>query len=386
MRTYEKTHPWLTFQIDLRLIDFATWICLGEAQSKCEHISGVPLRPSVAKQLHMVYLAKGVLATTAIEGNTLTEAQVIEHLEGRLRLPPSKEYLAKEIDNIIIACEKITTDILIHNKAEISVDIIRNYNKLILDGLSLGESVAPGQIRDYSVGVGGYRAAPAEDCEYLLKKLCSWLNEFQIPQKNRIAFGILKAVIAHIYFVWIHPFGDGNGRTARLIEFQILLEAGVPTPAAHLLSNFYNQTRTEYYRQLDKTTKTKGNISDFIIYASSGFVDQLREQLDIIRRQQWDIVWRNYVHEMFKDQTSEAAVRQRRLALDLSFSTDESIRISKIPEISIRMAGAYAKKTKKTMVRDVNKLINMGLLERTKEGVRAKREVILAFLPARKFD
>ena len=386
MRTYEKTHPWLTFQIDLRLIDFATWICLGEAQSKCEHISGVPLRPSVAKQLHMVYLAKGVLATTAIEGNTLTEAEVIEHLEGRLRLPPSKEYLAKEIDNIIIACEKITTDILIHNKAEISVDIIRNYNKLILDGLSLGESVAPGQIRDYSVGVGGYRAAPAEDCEYLLKKLCSWLNEFQIPQKNRIAFGILKAVIAHIYFVWIHPFGDGNGRTARLIEFQILLEAGVPTPAAHLLSNFYNQTRTEYYRQLDKTTKTKGNISDFIIYASSGFVDQLREQLDIIRRQQWDIVWRNYVHEMFKDQTSEAAVRQRRLALDLSFSTDESIRISKIPEISIRMAGAYAKKTKKTMVRDVNKLINMGLLERTKEGVRAKREVILAFLPARKFD
>ena len=88
-------------------------------------------------------------------------------------------------------------------------------------------------------------------------------------------------------------------------------------------------------------------------------MDQLREQLDIIRRQQWDIVWRNYVHEMFKEQTSEAAVRQRRLALDLSFSTDESIRISKIPEIIIRIAGAYAKKT---MVRDVNKLIKMGLL------------------------
>ncbi len=38
------------------------------------------------------------------------------------------------------------------------------------------------------------------------------------------------------------------------------------------------------------------------------------------------------------------------------------------------------------MVRDVNKLINMGLLERTKEDISAKREVILAFLPARKFD
>ena len=386
MRTYKKTHPWLTFQIDLRLIDYATWISLGEAQSKCEHISGVPLRPSVAQQLHMVYLAKGILATTAIEGNTLTESEVIKHLEGKLKLPPSKEYLAKEIDNIVAACDKIATDILIRDKAEISDDKIKNYNKLVLQELTLDESIVPGQIRNNSVGVGGYRAAPAEDCEYLLQELCSWLNEFHVPSENRITFGILKAVIAHIYFVWIHPFGDGNGRTARLIEFQILLEAGIPTPAAHLLSNFYNQTRTEYYRQLDKTSKTKGNISDFVKYASNGFVDQLKEQLKIIRLQQWDIVWRNYVHEMFKDQTSEAAVRQRRLALDLSFSTDESIRLSKIPEISTRMAAAYARKTRKTMVRDVNKLINMGLMERTKEGVRARREVILSFLPARKFD
>lgn len=37
------------------------------------------------------------------------------------------------------------------------------------------------------------------------------------------------------------------------------------------------------------------------------------------------------------------------------------------------------------MARDVNKLINMGLMERTKDGVRAKREIILAFLSARKF-
>ena len=246
MRTYEKTHPWLTFQIDLRLIDYATWISLGEAQSKCEHISGVPLRPSVAQQLHTVYLAKGVLATTAIEGNTLSESEVIKHIEGKLRLPPSKEYLAKEIDNIIAACDKIANEILFLDKDEISVDNIKNYNKLVLQGLSPGESVVPGQVRNYSIGVGGYRAAPAEDCEYLLQELCSWLNKFHIPEDNRITFGIIKAIIAHVYFVWIHPFGDGNGRTARLIEFQILLEAGIPTPAAHLLSNFYNQTRTEY--------------------------------------------------------------------------------------------------------------------------------------------
>ena len=51
--------------------------------------------------------AKGALATTAIEGNTLTEDEVVKHLEGRLRLPQSRQYLVKEIDNIVGACNSI---------------------------------------------------------------------------------------------------------------------------------------------------------------------------------------------------------------------------------------------------------------------------------------
>ena len=76
-----------------------------------------------------------------------------------------------------------------------------------------------------------------------------------------------------------------------------------------------------------------------------------------------------------------AAIRQRHLALDLSFQTDEPIRMSKIPEVSTRMATAYAKKTRKTLERDVNKLIDMGLMERTKDGIRAKHESIKDLTP-----
>jgi hypothetical protein len=84
---------------------------LGEARSKCEHIANVPLRPATAEQLHLLYLAKGALATTAIEGNTLSEDEVVRHLQGKLQLPPSKEYLAKEIDNIVAACNRIGSDV-----------------------------------------------------------------------------------------------------------------------------------------------------------------------------------------------------------------------------------------------------------------------------------
>jgi Fic/DOC family len=41
---------------------------------------------------------------------------------------------------------------------------------------------------------------------------------------------LVKAILAHLYIAWIHPFGDGNGRAARLMELRILLEAGVPMP------------------------------------------------------------------------------------------------------------------------------------------------------------
>ena len=102
MKTFEKTHPWLSFQLDLGRLNHKIWMALGEADSKCEHISGVPLQPATAENLHMLYLAKGVRATTAIEGNTLSEEEVIERIEGKLALPPSREYLGKEVDNIVV--------------------------------------------------------------------------------------------------------------------------------------------------------------------------------------------------------------------------------------------------------------------------------------------
>src|SRR5258708_25331431 len=95
----------------------------------------------------------------------------------------------------------------------------------------------------------------------------------------KIIYGIIRAVIAHLYLAWIHPFGDGNGRTARLIEYRILLACGVPSPAVHLLSNHYNLTRTEYYRQLDRASGSKGEYIPFVEYAVQGFVDGLRQQL-----------------------------------------------------------------------------------------------------------
>lgn len=380
MRTYEKTHPWISFSVDLRKATHKHWLLLGEASSKCMHVSGVPLLPAVAKELYKLYLVKGAMATTAIEGNTLSEKEISQHLEGKLRLPPSKAYLQQEVDNIIKACDEISDNLLSGKDAALSVEQIKHYNALVLKNLKLEEEVVPGEIRKHSVGVWTYRGAPAEDCEYLLKRLCEWMNEFIPPSDDeKIVYGIFKAIICHMYLAWIHPFGDGNGRTARLIEFQVLLSCGVADLSAHLLSNHYNMTRTEYYKQLDASHKSGGDIFPFIKYALQGFVDGLAEQVELIRQQQVYVHWKDYIHEKFSNKDEKSEVRRRRLILDLSDSAD-AVPVAKVRHITPRIAEVYANLTDKTLNRDINALAKMGLLEKTKDGVRAKPETMYAFL------
>jgi len=386
-RTYLRTHPWLTFSLDLRQASHRLWIALGEAQSKCEHIAGVALQPATAQHLHRVFLAKGALATTAIEGNTLSEDEVIRHLEGVLHLPPSKEYLAQEIDNVVDVCNDILTRLTAGESGDITPYAIADFNRSVLRNLSLPDNVVPGEIRAYEVSVGGYQGAPARDCPELLDRLCTWLNgpDFQAPAGLEIVYGILKAVVAHLYLAWIHAFGDGNGRTARLVEFQTLVAAGVPSPAAHLLSNHYNATRSEYYRQLQAASQSPTGVISFVEYAVQGFVDGLREQLDTIRAQQWEVAWRNYVHEHFADHPTDSAVRHRRrnLLLDLSMRA-EPVPLSELPNISFRVAQAYAKKSDKTLQRDIETLVEERLVMRAGKGYLANKSLILAFLPARR--
>lgn len=390
MRTFERTHPWISFRCNLLKAGADFWLSLGEAASKCEHISNVPLRPATAAALHQIYLAKGAAATTAIEGNTLSEEEVLMAVEGRLVVPPSKQYLKQEVENIIAACNGINKRLSEGALPALSVDLLRAYNRQVLEKLPPKDDVRPGELRAHSVLVGHvYRGAPAADCPYLLERLCDWLNggDFRAPEGATAGadtvYAILRAVVAHLYLAWIHPFGDGNGRTARLLEFHILLSAGVPSPAAHLFSNHYNLTRAEYYNQLDLASRSGGDIVPFINYAVRGLVDGLREQIEKIWAQQWDVAWRNFVHERFQNRNSQADTRQRHLALDLGDGGDW-FETGRITEMTPRLAKAYAGKTSKTVQRDLNALVELGLIARDGRKVRARREVILAFLPLRR--
>lgn len=384
MRNYEESHPWITFKAtDINDLDPKLWMLLGEARSKCQHLAGTPLRPDIARLFYEVTLIKGAQATAAIEGNTLTEEQVEGIYRGTYKAPPSRAYQEREIRNVLDALMEIDSQVMRREAPPITTDLICAYNRRVLEGTEYEPHVVPGKIRDYSVGVPGYRGAPAEDCSYLVDRLAEWLESdiFRSDDPElRFALAVACAVYAHLYIAWIHPFGDGNGRTARLLEFLILARCGmVPLPAAHLLSNHYNLTRDQYYRELAEASRTRKTIG-LVTYAVQGLVDGIRDQIEQVRIQQFNVTWINYVHETM-GRFPSSPTRDRQRSLVLAMPSGEVVPRAELEGLTPKLAALYAKAGPRTLARDLNRLRDAGLIVKRKNGWLSNDSTIRAFLP-----
>lgn len=385
-RKYLTSHPWINFKLYLNRFPYTLWLLLGAAESKCKHLAGIPLSPKKQEEINQISLRKGAQATTAIEGNSLTEDEVkriVEH--DPASFPRSKEYQRIEVENVVASYNDIVAEIDDKDSCSVGYNQLLLDNKAILKNLSLGEEVIPGELRAHSVLVGRYRGAPAEDCDYLLRKLFEWLKEdWGLERDHKIIEGILKAIMAHLYIAWIHPFGDGNGRSARMLEFRMLMAADVPHTAAHLFTTHYNDTRTEYYRNLETTSRTNdGDPVAFLLYALQGFVDALDKQISVILEEQLNVTWSNYVYSLSDEKLTESQARQRKLLLELS-AFEKPIEPQELKKrLSSELLGKYDKKTARAFNRDINALEKQYLIFRVKgeRKIFAAKDIVRAFLP-----
>ena len=343
---------------------------LGQCDAIIRAIRETPLRPERYRELGIVALIKGAQATTAIEGNTLTISEVKQVVAGE-SLPPSKEYQEREVRNVIDAMNRIVRDVAGQKDTPpVSKTLMLRFHKQI--GSELGEhfDAVPGQLRTDERVVGPYRCPKAADVPTLVGLLCEWLREEFPRSENRLSFtdAVIQAIVTHVYVEWIHPFGDGNGRTGRLLEFYLLLRAGNPDIASHILSNFYNLTRPEYYRQLHQGNRDR-DLSAFILYAVQGYRDGLVETLATIQQDQFNVAWRTLIYDRFaRLRYRKKQVFKRRRELMLNFPLNEAVRLEKLTGLPLRLAREYSRLTETTLLRDVRVLINMDLVVQDEEG------------------
>lgn len=178
--------------------------------------------------------------TNRIEGSTMTLRETADLLERGLS--PSQRPVAdiKETE----AHKKVFTDLLAY-KNEISLPTVLYWHKQLFQDTK--PDVA-GKIRQHPVGISGSTFHPPYPVEldFLLRDFFDWYHE-----NKKILHPVHLAGHAHLKFVTIHPFGDGNGRLSRLLMNYVLHKNGYP-----MLIIPYSQ-RNSYYTALERSQLKK---------------------------------------------------------------------------------------------------------------------------------
>lgn len=185
--------------------------------------------------------------STQIEGNKLSMEQVSGVVEQKKTYGLLRD--EKEVRNYFHLLEKISDLIARHNQ-EMSSELILKCHSMILDGIT--EKNLRGVFRDaqnaiYESGSGKlvYLPPEAKDVGNLISDLCSWV----VTTK---AHPIVAAAIFHNQFVTIHPFIDGNGRTARAMSLYLLEAGGYDWKQIVPIDRYYADNRALYYQMLQQ--------------------------------------------------------------------------------------------------------------------------------------
>ena len=211
-----------------------------------EHFSNVRIPVEVFKRLRKNSRKKSSYASNKIEGNPLNEQQANSAIEDRSRhlLKPEQE-----IRNYYLAMEYL--DSKLKNKEKLSLDLILDVQKRIVyssskEKIGIRSPMPPGflfAVYDESSKEPEYIPPAAEDIEPLLDELIGYVNESEDHP-------LLKAAIVHYQLVTIHPFEDGNGRTARLISEYVLDYYGYYFGGIGSLEEYFLYNLQEYYDSL----------------------------------------------------------------------------------------------------------------------------------------
>ena len=370
MRTYEQTHPWLNFRIDLRKVPAPVWLLLGRGTALCERLGNAPLTPAETTRIDLRIQAEAVLASAAMDGNTLKPGDIEEHLAGTLRLPPAQQYLQIEVDNLLKAT-RWTQDRIQAGDTQLTPWSVQMFNAQVLKGLPWDDQVHPGEWRVPGQTTPS-QGAPAEDVPLLMERLCGWLNGPVFdpePVEERIPMALVQAALSHLYLLWINPFGEGNGRTARLLEHQLLLTAGLPPRTALLPTIGLDRIRSAYGRLFGQCARTNDPLP-FIGHWIRAFVDELELRWQQVEELQRQGAWAAHLDANFDPSTSRNATRQRQLLQDL-VAARRPVTPVQIPRLSATLAELYAPLHPKTLQRDLEALALKGFLKKTPTGMQA---------------
>lgn len=226
-------------------------------------------------------------SSTSIEGNNLTLEQVAALAENKDVTATAKD--KDEVLNYLKALDSIPE---YASKKIIDVNLFLKIHKTVTIG-TLREKKDCGVFRDRQVFVGRrifdgtgfkqvveYMPPKTKDVSRLVSEFLDWLNSDKIKEINPV----ILAGIVHYEVARIHPFIDGNGRTARLMASLVLYKSGFDHRRFFALDDYYDGNRAVYYAALKTVQAGKGDITKWLEYFTEGVLYSIDKVKDFIEK------------------------------------------------------------------------------------------------------
>ncbi|MDR0968986.1 MAG: Fic family protein [Lentimicrobiaceae bacterium] len=335
-------------------------VVLGEVHNLQGKLSGTmnALGFSLKSEAMLETLTLDIMKSSEIEGEKLNKKQVRSSIARRLGMEMGGlAFVNRDVEGVV----------------EMLLDATQNYTQELSEDRLFGWHSAlfpSGRSGLYKIEVGKYRtgemqivsgmlgnekvhfeAVLAENVKPEMDKFINWVNK-----KSKID-AVLKSAIAHLWFVTIHPFDDGNGRIARAISDMLLARSDGSSQRFYSMSNQILKERKKYYSALEKTQYGDADITLWLNWFLNCLKNSLINTESVLKT-----VFRK-ANFWEKHKNTKLNERQRLMINNLFEDFFGKLTSSKWAKIT--------KTSSDTALRDIKDLIEKGILQQEKEGGRS---------------
>ena len=285
---------------------------LADAKAAVYALAHTPFQRTWVERLQQTHFRIEIAGTVRMEGAEFTDAE----LEAAVRTDGGDELLTRSQRQARAAAQAYGWIARLPADRPLTNALIRDIHRLVVTGCD-DDGCEPGGLRGRGENVtfgalphrgveGGPECLGAFDS--LVAGLLHQFREFD---------PLIQALAAHYHLASMHPFADGNGRTARGVESLLLQRAGLRDHAFVPMSNYYFENRPKYLKAMADARAADHELTAFLEFGLSGIAVQCRRLLAEIRREMQKALFRHTMRELYDrlEQTRKRAMGARQLRI-----------------------------------------------------------------------
>jgi Fic family protein len=345
---------WAKFTYNINAIEELERVFLkqsGVSLGVVRHLSGED-----QDQLIVELVSNEALKTSEIEGEFLDRESLQSSIRREFGLDQHNHFQAKPAEAGIAEMMK---DIFTNYKAPLTKETLCNWHQMLMSGRKNLEIGCYRTHKEAMQIVSGrydkpkvhFEAPASVDVPTEMEKFMQWFNE-SAPDGQEPLSPLVRAGIAHIYFVSIHPFEDGNGRIGRAIVEKTLSQ-NMGQPILIALSSSINDKRRDYYDTLAAQSK-ENDITEWLLYFGKTIIDAQQQTI----RQVDFIITKAKFFDAHKENLNPRQLKVINRMLQEGHRGFEG-------GLSAKNYQAIAKSPPATATRDLQDLVKMGIFSKT---------------------